>query len=102
MPVEVEVKIKVDDFEDIEYKLLERGALLEEIVMQRDHYFQHPSKDFNKTDEALRIREDGDRFYLTYKFALCSYTGYSPFKNSSSMSQAAFTASCRASYRLPS
>ncbi|MBK5114589.1 MAG: class IV adenylate cyclase [Candidatus Heimdallarchaeota archaeon] len=67
MPVEVEVKIKVDDFEEIEFKLLDSGALLEEIVMQRDHYFQHPSRDFNETDEALRIREDGDRFYLTYK-----------------------------------
>ena len=67
MSVEVEVKLKVDDFEEIEFKLLESGALLEEMVMQRDHYFQHPSKDFNETDEALRIREDGDRFYLTYK-----------------------------------
>jgi adenylate cyclase class 2 len=67
MPIEVEVKLPVKDFEEIEFKLLEGGALLEEIVMQRDHYFQHPSKDFNKTDEALRIREDGDRFFLTYK-----------------------------------
>lgn len=67
MPVEVEVKIKVNDFEDIEYRLLDGGALLEEIVRQRDRYFQHPSRDFNETDEALRIREDGDRFYLTYK-----------------------------------
>ncbi len=67
MTVEVEVKIKVEDFEIIEFKLVEEGALFEEIVNQRDHYFQHPSRDFNETDEAFRIREDGDRIYLTYK-----------------------------------
>ena len=67
LPIEVEVKLPVEDFGEIEIKLLEGGALLEEIVMQRDHYFQHPSKDFSKTDEALRIREDGDRLFLTYK-----------------------------------
>ncbi len=67
MSIEVEVKLPVEDFEEIELELIERGALLEEIVMQRDHYFQHPAKDFSETDEALRIREDGDRFFLTYK-----------------------------------
>ena len=50
MTVEVEVKIKIKDFNSIELKLLEEGALLEEIVNQRDHYFQHPSRDFNEWD----------------------------------------------------
>ncbi|MBD3190944.1 MAG: class IV adenylate cyclase [Candidatus Heimdallarchaeota archaeon] len=69
MPIEVEVKAKIKNLEEIEYKLIERGAKLVEIVNQCDHYFNHPTRDFGKTDEALRIREDGERVYLTYKGA---------------------------------
>ncbi|MHA1212243.1 MAG: class IV adenylate cyclase [Candidatus Heimdallarchaeota archaeon] len=67
MPIEVELKLKVDNLEDIEYSLVEKGASLVEMVIQRDHYFAHPTRDYSITDEALRIREDGERFYLTYK-----------------------------------
>ncbi|MGC9779067.1 MAG: class IV adenylate cyclase [Candidatus Heimdallarchaeota archaeon] len=67
MPIEVEVKLKIADLNELEMKLVEKGAILEEIVNQRDQYFNHPSKDFSETDEALRIREDGDRIFLTYK-----------------------------------
>lgn len=65
--IEVELKIKVDDLQELEYRLIELGAKLKEIVNQRDIYFAHPKKDFAKTDEALRIREDSDKVYLTYK-----------------------------------
>ncbi|MBN1329576.1 MAG: class IV adenylate cyclase [Candidatus Heimdallarchaeota archaeon] len=67
MPLEVEVKIAIDDLEELEYLLVEKGAKLEEIVIQRDHYYTHPTRDYNKTDEALRIREEGNKCYLTYK-----------------------------------
>lgn len=67
MPIEVEVKYKVANLEDIEYQLIEWGAKLEEIVIQRDLYFNHPSRDFAKTDEAFRIREEGESTFLTYK-----------------------------------
>ena len=53
--IEVEVKFRVANLEDIEYQLLEWGAKLVEIVVQRDHYFNHPSRDFAKSDEALRM-----------------------------------------------
>ena len=67
LSIEVEVKLKVDDLNELEMVLVDKGAILEEIVNQQDQYFNHPIKDFNETDEALRIREDGDKTYLTYK-----------------------------------
>ena len=67
MVIEVEMKFKIDGLQELEYLLTERGAKLKEIANQRDIYFSHPSKDFAKTDEALRIREVSDKKYLTYK-----------------------------------
>ena len=67
MLYEVEVKFQVDYLEDIEYFLIEQKAELVEMVMQVDYYFNHPSRDFSSTDEALRVRQEGDKFYLTYK-----------------------------------
>ncbi len=61
------MKIKVDDLQEIEYRLTELGAKLKLIANQRDIYYSHPMKDYAKTDEALRIREDSDKVYLTYK-----------------------------------
>ena len=40
-----------------------RGAEL----VQRDRYFNHPSRDFAQTDEALRIRTQGRETRITYK-----------------------------------
>jgi adenylate cyclase class 2 len=34
---------------------------------QVDTYFAHPTKDFGRTDEALRLRRQGARAILTYK-----------------------------------
>ena len=67
MAIEVEVKFRVPNLEEIEYQLIEWGANLDEIVIQRDHYFNHPSRDFAETDEAFRIREEGESTFLTYK-----------------------------------
>lgn len=36
-------------------------------VIEEDHYFAHPCRDFSITDEALRIRYSEDSITLTYK-----------------------------------
>ncbi|MHA1630591.1 MAG: class IV adenylate cyclase [Candidatus Heimdallarchaeota archaeon] len=67
MPIEVEIKLKIESLSDVEFLLLEKKAHLQAIVSQRDIYFAHPERDFGRTDEALRIREEGDKCLLTYK-----------------------------------
>jgi adenylate cyclase class 2 len=67
MAIEVEMKFKIDSITDIEYQLIEKGGKLQKIVQQRDHYFNHPSRDFAITDEAFRIRESAENIILTYK-----------------------------------
>ena len=67
MPIEVELKFKIKDLQELEYELIEKSAKLDRIVNQKDYYFSHPCRDFSKSDEALRIREDGSRNFLTYK-----------------------------------
>lgn len=64
---EVELKFAVADLHVIAAKLRELGATLAEPVVQVDQYFAHPSRDFAETDEALRIRQVGQRNCITYK-----------------------------------
>jgi adenylate cyclase class 2 len=47
-------------------KVKSLGALYVGKQMQHDTYFRHPSRDFRKTDEALRIRKSKG-YFLTYK-----------------------------------
>ena len=67
MPYEVELKFPLDDAERLSALLTdlqaERGSPIEQV----DRYFNHPSRDFAQTDEALRIRTMNDRSLLTYK-----------------------------------
>ena len=69
--IEVEVKAKIDSFEEMEEKLCEMGAVKTKREFQEDIYFNSPVVDFAKTDEALRIRttkEDGNsNIFITYK-----------------------------------
>ena len=69
--IEVEVKAKIDNFEDMEKKLNEIGAKKSKKEFQEDIYFNSPVVDFSKTDEALRIRttrENADeKIFITYK-----------------------------------
>ncbi len=67
MAFEVELKFRVADFESLLAKLLHHGARPQLPTTQRDRYFNHPSHDFSQTDEALRLRLDGGRPYITYK-----------------------------------
>ena len=69
--IEVEVKAKIDNFEDIKAKLKQINAVKTKTEIQIDRYFNSPVKDFAKSDEALRIREtkteDSHNLFITYK-----------------------------------
>jgi adenylate cyclase class 2 len=69
--IEVEVKAKIDNFQDMEKKLENLGAIKSKKEFQEDIYFNSPIVDFAKTDEALRIRttieNDNENIFITYK-----------------------------------
>jgi adenylate cyclase class 2 len=67
MTYEVEMKFAVSDLATVERKLAALGATIGENTQQVDTYFNHPARDFAATDEALRIRRQGDAWRLTYK-----------------------------------
>jgi adenylate cyclase class 2 len=67
MPWEVEQKFRVDRFQDVMQALQKLGATLSAPIVQSDHYFNHPSRDFQRTDEAFRLRRQGAANCLTYK-----------------------------------
>lgn len=66
-PFEVEIKFKQVDRADLLRRLAELGAEAEPEIDQEDLYFAHPSRDFRETDEALRLRRDGQENRVTYK-----------------------------------
>ncbi|MBQ6099575.1 MAG: class IV adenylate cyclase [Methanobrevibacter sp.] len=69
--IEVEVKAKINSFEEIEQKLSQIGAVKTKKEFQEDIYFNSPVVDFAKTDEALRIRttkeDEKTNIFITYK-----------------------------------
>ena len=71
--IEVEVKAKIDNFEDMREKLNNLGAVKTKEEFQEDIYFNSPIVDFAKTDEALRIRttkqNNEKHIFITYKGA---------------------------------
>ena len=75
MVLEIEVKASCDDLNRVEEHLRKMGAHFVREVQETDLYFDHPSRDFEKTDEALRIRisrtETGTtpikKSFITYK-----------------------------------
>ena len=71
---EVEIKFRVDCAVELEHRLQQRfgDVVFGEPVTESDLFFQHPSRDFVQTDEALRLRKrelpDGTLEHtLTYK-----------------------------------
>ncbi|MGD9962794.1 MAG: class IV adenylate cyclase [Thermoplasmata archaeon] len=65
--MEVESKYRSPGNEKVEKALDKLGA---ELICEddtEDVYFQHPGRDFGKTDEALRLRKKGGGSELTYK-----------------------------------
>jgi adenylate cyclase class 2 len=64
---EVEQKFRVDNTQAVRAALTGLGVHWHESIQQADHYFNHPSRDFGRTDEALRLRQVGDQNFITYK-----------------------------------
>lgn len=69
--IEVEVKAKIENFDEMEKKLKDIGAVKSKKEYQEDIYFNSPIVDFAKSDEALRIRttreNDKENIFITYK-----------------------------------
>ena len=65
--IEVEVKAKIDSFEEMEKRLENLGAVKSKKEFQEDIYFASPIVDFAQTDEALRIRTTNNNIFITYK-----------------------------------
>lgn len=67
MTLEIEVKAYTDDLNKTEETVINMGAHFVEELHEVDTYFNHPSRDFAETDEALRIRVSNTHHFLTYK-----------------------------------
>lgn len=67
MTYEVELKFSVPDLAPVRDWLRDMNGQMLETVDQRDDYFQHPSRDFRETGEALRLRHEGAASWITYK-----------------------------------
>ncbi len=65
--LEIEIKARAEDLEELREKIVKLGAEFVKKQRQVDTYFNHPGRDFAKTDEALRIRKVDDDLFLTYK-----------------------------------
>ncbi|MDA1016570.1 MAG: class IV adenylate cyclase [Planctomycetota bacterium] len=67
MTLEVELKFAVKDVARIQSELASLSAQPGPEITQVDRYFQHPSRNFKETNEALRIRCSGEDNRVTYK-----------------------------------
>jgi len=65
--LEVEAKAHLDEPERVITSIIELGGHEIYFTVQRDTYYRHPGRDFARTDEALRIREEEGRSFITYK-----------------------------------
>jgi adenylate cyclase, class 2 len=66
--LEIEIKAKIDSIDDMEKYLCERGAVFRGQSLEDDTYYNHPSRDFRETHEALRVRaSDNAGSCITYK-----------------------------------
>lgn len=65
--VEIEQKFRVGETTRLRQALTEMKATPGRRATQRDTYFNHPSRDFATTDEALRLRANDGEAVLTYK-----------------------------------
>ena len=67
MQWEVEQKFAVADPSAALRALAAAGVVWEDEISQDDTYWNHPARDFALTDEALRLRQVGQRNFITYK-----------------------------------
>lgn len=64
---EVELKFPLVDGAAVEATLDGLAADFLPAIEQADVYFAHPSRDFAQTDEALRLRREGEAVAITWK-----------------------------------
>ncbi len=64
----MEVEIKFKAYDGVEDRIKEIAEFVIE-KLEEDLYFNHPCRDFKKTDEALRVRKDKEGIKITYKGA---------------------------------
>lgn len=64
---EVELKFPLRDVDDLLVRLTAGGGAFGKGIDQCDRYFNHPSRDFEQTDEAFRIRSVEGANFATYK-----------------------------------
>lgn len=64
---EVELKFPLSREGAVEAALVGLAARFRPAIEQVDVYFAHPSRDFAQTDEALRLRREGDAVAITWK-----------------------------------
>ncbi len=67
MSFEIEQKFHLDDLESLERRLAELGAVEQRTQQHSDSYYNHPSRDFAETREALRVRRVDGVPMITYK-----------------------------------
>lgn len=69
--LEVEQKFSIDTEREssLVRQLASLGADEQPSIRQSDTYYNHPSRDFGQTDEALRVRTVGEQSFVTYKGA---------------------------------
>jgi adenylate cyclase class 2 len=65
--LEVEAKYKLTDPTWVEARLRDWGAVVVSEHTEVDHYLNAPDRDFARTDEAFRLRQIGEKNFLTYK-----------------------------------
>ncbi|MFO7968355.1 MAG: class IV adenylate cyclase [Archaeoglobaceae archaeon] len=64
--IEVEVKFRIENIREVEEKVADFAEFIVDKT-ESDVYFNSPWKDFNESDEALRIRKDDEGVTITYK-----------------------------------
>jgi adenylate cyclase class 2 len=65
--MEYEVKIRVGSLQPLRARLASLGIRPATNLTEKDTYFNSPTRDFSRTDEALRIRSTEEGASLTYK-----------------------------------
>lgn len=67
LEAEIKLALAPGDVDPLRARLAALGARAHGTRTQVDTYFAHPTRDFASTDEALRLRADGDELRVTYK-----------------------------------
>ncbi|GAB6096848.1 class IV adenylate cyclase [Desulfatiferula olefinivorans] len=65
--LEIEIKAWCPDLAPVRDILKTLGAVYRNTCREEDRYYNHPARDFSRTDEALRLRRVGETVTLTYK-----------------------------------